>query len=64
MKTISGTEIKVTPNYSKRTYTIRKEGLKYRTIKMSKAEFESNEFNTANDWQTFLNLTNDYYLIR
>ena len=68
MKTITGREIKATPNYSKRTFTIRTEEengykAKYRTIPFSKEEFESNEYNTANDWQQFLNKTNDYYVV-
>lgn len=58
MRTITGEEIKATPNYSKRTYTIRKyeKGktiTKYRTIPLSKEEFESCEHNTANDWKQF-----------
>ena len=31
--------IKVTPNYSARTFTIRKNGSKYRNIRLSKEEF-------------------------
>ncbi|CAL67367.1 hypothetical protein [Christiangramia forsetii] len=67
MKTITGKEINVTPNYSKRTFTIRTEenGMKskYRTIPMSQEEFDSNEMNTANDWQQFLK-TDEYYLVK
>ena len=60
--------IKATPNYKKRTFTIRcveKDGskIKYRTIPINREEFESNEFNTSNDWQQFLNSTNDYYKV-
>lgn len=62
MKTISGREISATPNYSKRTFTIRVEGAKYRTVKMSVEEFDSCLHNTANDWQQFLK-TNDYYRV-
>ena len=62
-KTITGREIKVKPNHSARTFTIRVKGFKYRTIRMSKEDFESNLNNTPNDWQTFLNLTSDYYLL-
>ena len=64
MKTITGVEIKVKANQSKRTFTIRKEGLKFRTDKMNRVDFESNENNTANDWQDFLNGSNSYQLIR
>ena len=64
MKTITGVEIKVKANQSKRTFTIRKEGLKFRTDKMNRVDFESNENNTANDWQDFLNGSNSYQLIK
>ena len=59
--------IKVTPNYSKRTFTIRKyiNGklfAKYRTIEMSQEEFDSEERNTENDWNQFLS-SDDYYKV-
>ena len=63
MKTITGIEIKVTPNHSRRTFTIRKDGRKYRTIPMSKEEFESSLNDTANDWAYFLRSTQDYFTI-
>lgn len=63
MKTLTGESIKVTPNYSKRTFTIRKDYAKYRTIQMSKDEFENCEFMTGQDWQHFLNSTDDYYKV-
>ena len=59
-KTITGREINVTPNYSKRTFTIRVTGAKYRTLQMSKQEFTECLHMTANDWQQFLN-TDAYY---
>jgi hypothetical protein len=62
-KTITGRTLKVKPNHSKRTFTIRTESAKYRTTRMSKEDFESELNNTANDWQTFLNLTTDYYKV-
>jgi hypothetical protein len=57
--------IKATPNYSKSTFTIRKyiEGqlfAKYRTTKMGKEDFESENMNTENDWKHFLN-SDEYY---
>lgn len=60
--------IKVTPNYSKRTFTIRnyengKLSAKYRTYPMSQQEFDSEEMNTENDWKQFLK-TGDYYLVK
>jgi len=64
MTTITNKTIKVNPNTSLRTFTIRTNGSKYRTNKMTKEEFMSNENNTANDWQQFLNGSNDYYLVK
>lgn len=60
-------KIIVTPNYSKRTFTIRKtyeDGtkVKYRTIKLNKEDFDSELMNTENDWNQFLK-SNDYYRI-
>ena len=59
--------IKATPNYSEKTFTIRKynkETLtsKYRTIPLPKEEFESCEHNTENDWKQFLK-TDEYYSV-
>jgi len=59
--------IKVAANQSKRTFTIRKyfNGkvfAKYRTIEMSKEEFDSEEMNTENDWKQFLK-SDDYYSV-
>lgn len=61
-------EIKVKANEAKKTFTIRtyvdgKLNAKYRTIKFSKEEFESNEYNTDNDWFQFLR-TSDYYAVK
>ena len=63
MKTIIAT-----PNYTKKTFTIRtyingKINAKYRTIQMSKKEFEAELNNTQNDWMQFLK-SNDYYLVK
>ena len=63
MKTIIAT-----PNYTNRTFTIRiyingKLYFKYRTIQMSKKEFEAELNNTENDWSHFLK-SNDYYLVK
>lgn len=66
MKTITGVEIKVTANHSARTFTIRKNGIKYRTTRFTdKEEFEhARRFWTVNDWQDFLSHTGDYYSVR
>ena len=60
--------IKATPNYKNRTFTIitfinGKLNNKYRTIKLSKPEFESELNNTKNDWVQFLK-SNDYFLVK
>lgn len=60
LKTITGRVIKVTPNNSKRTFTIRIDGAKYRTIQMSRDEFEDAKYWTGNDWNHFLK-TDEYY---
>ena len=63
MKTITAT-----PNHTKKTFTIKtyingKLNNKYRTIKLSKPEFENELNNTENDWSHFLK-SNDYYLVK
>ena len=65
---VSNQTIKVVANQSARTFTIRtyvngKFSAKYRTIKFSKEEFESNEYNTENDWKQFLK-TDDYFVVK
>lgn len=67
MKTLNET-IKATPNYSKRTFTIRsyvngKFNAKYRTFEMSEEEFESKLYNTEGDWENFFR-TDNYYEVR
>lgn len=63
MKTITGRTIKVSSNQAKKIFTIITESGKYRTIKMTKEEFNSMLYNTANDWQYFLRTSPDYYKI-
>lgn len=58
-------QIKATANHSQRTFTLRiayADGstVKYRTIKMSRDDFQSSLNNTTNDWNQFLK-TNEYY---
>jgi hypothetical protein len=60
-------KLTATPNYSKKTFTIRKyydDGtiLKYRTIQLSPEDFENELMNTKNDWINFLR-SEDYYRI-
>lgn len=63
LNTILDVQIKVTPNKSQRTYTIRKEGVKFRTLQMSKEEFDSADYWTGQDWSNFLK-TNEYYIVK
>lgn len=62
--TITNREIKATANHSKRTFTIRVNGAKYRTTRMTKDEFNSSLCMTANDWQQYLNGCDDYYIVK
>ena len=62
MKTISGRELKITSNKSKRHYTIKTESGKYRTLPMSKEESNSANYWTGQDWQNFLK-TDEYYKV-
>jgi hypothetical protein len=55
---------KSTANKSARTFTIRKNGSTYRTLKMSKEEFRSCQNMTSNDWDNFLKYDNSYYVVR
>lgn len=63
LTTITGSLIKVTPNNSRRTFTIRTGGAKYRTNRMDKDEFDSARSWTGNDWSQFLK-TDEYYPVR
>jgi len=63
MKTITGREIKVRSNKSRRTFTVRTESGKYRTLQFIRQEFEhADRFWTGQDWQNFLK-TDSYYKI-
>ena len=58
-------QITATPNFSKRTFTIRVfvgnfYKSKYRTTKMTKQEFEEANYYTFTDWQHFLRSDNYY----
>ena len=66
MKTITtnlGETLKISPNHSKRTFTIRTDVAKYRTIRLSKEEFNSCLNNTGQAWRVFLR-SDDYYKVR
>jgi len=62
--TISGREILVRPNFSKKVFTIKTEAAKYRTYKLPDNEFNENLFNSGNDWQNFLKTSQDYFAIK
>ena len=62
-------EINAVGNEVAKTYDIIKtsnDGGKtiYRTTELSEQEFEDMEYNTPNDWQNFLNTSQDYYLVK
>ena len=59
------TDIKAVSNKAKKTFTISKYNngkliSKYKTIPLSKQEFEENELNTQSDWLNFLKNSNEY----
>ena len=55
----------ITSNKLRRTFTIRKENSKFRTLEMSKKYFEECEYNTISDWKYFLrNEIGSYYEVR
>ena len=64
LKTISGQLINVSVNHSNRTFTLCTNGSKYRTNKMSKEDFNSCLSNTGNDWKSFFNYSNDYFVVK
>lgn len=64
LKTVSARVLKVSSDQRRRTYTIRTESAVYRTLKMTRQEFESYEDNTCDDWQVFLKTNDAYYVVR
>jgi hypothetical protein len=63
-QTISGREISVRPNFSKRVFTVKTESGKYKTYKLSRAEFDENLFNTGNDWENYLRTSQDIFPVK
>lgn len=62
-------EINAVGNEVTKTFDITKtwddgETVTYRTNELSPEEFEDMEYNTPNDWQNFLNTSQDYYLVK
>ena len=61
--TISDRQFRITSNKSKRTFTIVTDAAKYRTLPMSKEDFNHADISwTGNDWQQFLK-TDEYYKV-
>jgi hypothetical protein len=57
--------MKITSNKSRRTFTIRKENAKFRTLQMSRDEFDECEYNTTEDWEYFLRTQGgNYYEVK
>jgi hypothetical protein len=57
-------QIVVRANHQKNTFTIRKDGSKFRTEKMSKEEFNNSLYNTSDDWKNYLRNSQSYKLIK
>ena len=64
-KDVTGAEYRISNNKSARTFTIRKNGNKYKTGKFPYIEFaKAANFWTGNDWMNFLKQSNDYYIVK
>ena len=63
LRTMSGIEIRVRPNYSARHFTIKANGFKYRTNQLPQSEFNSYEYYTGCDWLNFLRGCDEYYRV-
>lgn len=63
-KTNLGETLKISVNHSKRTFTIRTDVAKYRTVRLGKEEFNSYLNNTVQDWRFFLRRGDDYYKVK
>jgi len=61
--TITGREIFVRENKTARSFTIKTESGKYRTMPMSRDEFNEAQHNTGNDWANFLK-GSDYFPVK
>jgi hypothetical protein len=53
-----------TPNHAAKTFTIRKDGSKYRTFRLKSDKFKSCLNYTENDWNNFLRYSEDYYVVK
>ena len=60
---IRGEQLIISPNYQDYTFDIQKNGVTWRTIEMEEEEFRSCLNNSGQDWQDYLNNSDDYYLV-
>lgn len=63
LQRITKRELKVSSNKRERTFRIKTESATFKTLPMSKEEFNSANYWTGQDWQVFLR-TDDYYQIK
>jgi hypothetical protein len=63
LNNLKGQELIIRPNYQDNTFEIEKNGCNCRTIQLTDEEFESCLTYTGEDWQTFLNGSDNYYFI-
>ena len=60
---IKGEQLIISPNFQDNTFEIQKNGVNWRTIEMNEDEFKSCLNNSGQDWQNYLNNSDDYYLV-
>ena len=64
LTTITNEVYRISSNKQKRTFTIRTNSAKYRTLQFSEEEFFfADTFWTGNDWKQFLK-TDEYYKVK
>ena len=63
MTNIKGEQLIISPNFQDNTFEIQKNGVNWRTIEMNDEEFASCLNNSGQDWQNYLNNSDDYYLV-
>ena len=60
-KTDLGQLIRIAPNILKRTFSIRTEGVRFKSITFTKQIFDQMMKNSADDWDNFLDEKTDQY---
>jgi hypothetical protein len=53
--------MRVTSNKTKLYFTFYVNGAKYRTVKLTRSEFQEMQYNTIFDWINFLRTSNNYF---